>query len=74
MPYKSIAKDVFKKLFRIYAHVMYEYFEDIEKLGIKAHVGTTLKHLVFFTFEFKLLKRKEYEPLTKFFFFLLTNL
>ena len=52
-------KEIMKKIFRIYAHL----YLDIKKLGLEAHVNTSLKHFIAFNMEFELLNKKELRPL-----------
>ncbi|KAL9656284.1 hypothetical protein ABK040_007897 [Willaertia magna] len=61
--FTKIIKELMKKIFRIYAHIWITHFVDIQKLGLEAHVNTSLKHFLAFTLEFELLKKKELEPL-----------
>ncbi len=60
---KVHVKSAWKKMFRILAHIMIEHFKTLEKLGIAAHVNTTTKHLLLFSFEYDLLSSQEIEPL-----------
>jgi len=41
-------KDIYKRLFRLYAHLYYSHFEKIASIGAKAHLNTCFKHFVFF--------------------------
>lgn len=54
---------IFKKLFRVYAHIYYSHFQKIVSLGEEAHLNTCFKHFYFFIVEFDLVERKELEPL-----------
>lgn len=56
-------KQMFKRLFRVYAHMYYSHSEHIEKLGETAHVNTAFKHFALFCFEFDLISRKELLPM-----------
>lgn len=61
--FQSVVKQIFKKLFRVYAHIYYSHFQKIVSLGEEAHLNTCFKHFYFFIVEFDLVERKEMEPL-----------
>jgi MOB kinase activator 1 len=56
-------KQIFKRLFRVYAHIYYSHFEKIVDLGEEAHLNTCFKHYYYFVTEFDLVPRKEMAPL-----------
>jgi len=56
-------KTIFKRLFRVYAHIYYNHFNKIRTLGEEAHLNTCFKHFFYFTREFQLIESKELEPL-----------
>ena len=47
-------KTIFKRLFRIYAHVYSSHFNSIVELGAEAHLNTCFKHFIYFVQELKL--------------------
>lgn len=57
----STVKDIFRRLFRVYAHLYYEHSKDIEVA--QAHLNTALRHFIFFVEEFDLIDKKQLEPL-----------
>jgi len=59
-------KVIYKRLFRLYAHIYYSHFEKIRSIGANAHLNTCFKHFVFFIQEFKLVDQKSMAPLEKF--------
>merc|ERR1711991_484917 len=61
--FESVVKQIFKKLFRVYAHIYYSHFQKIVSLGEEAHLNTCFKHFYFFIVEFDLVEKKEMEPL-----------
>lgn len=61
--FESVVKQIFKKLFRVYAHIYYSHFQKIVSLGEEAHLNTCFKHFYFFIIEFDLVEKKELEPL-----------
>lgn len=46
--FESVVKQIFKKLFRVYAHIYYSHFQKIVSLGEEAHLNTCFKHFYFF--------------------------
>jgi len=63
-------KTIFKRLFRVYAHIYYSHFNKIRSLGEEAHLNTCFKHFFYFTREFRLIESRELEPLQQ----VITNL
>ncbi|TIA93364.1 hypothetical protein E3P99_00221 [Wallemia hederae] len=64
--FSSIAKDLFRRLFRVYAHIYNSHFEVMVALGIEAHLNTNYRHFLLFIHEFKLVDTKELAPLADF--------
>jgi hypothetical protein len=58
-------KNIFKRLFRVYAHMYHSHVESIIALGAEAHLNTCFKHFMYFILEFALVERKELEPLVE---------
>ena len=63
--FKSHVKVIFKRLFRVYAHVYYSHFEEVTKMEAEAHLNTCFKHFIYFSLEFKLISKSELKPLAK---------
>jgi len=61
--FQNIVKVIFKRLFRVYAHIYHSHFQKIVGLGAEAHLNTCFKHFIYFVYEFKLIENKELEPL-----------
>jgi len=61
--FQAIVKTIFKRLFRVYAHIYHSHFQKIVGLGAEAHLNTCFKHFIYFVYEFKLIEVKELEPL-----------
>lgn len=59
----SIAKTILKRLFRVYAHVYHQHFEQVVKLQEEPHLNTSFKHFIYFVQEFSLVDKKELMPL-----------
>lgn len=61
----SVIKVIFKRLFRVYAHIYHSHFQHIMSLGLEYHLNTCFKHFIFFIDEFKLVDDKELAPLAE---------
>ncbi|KAH7816535.1 putative MOB kinase activator 1A [Monocercomonoides exilis] len=61
--FQDVVKNIFKRLFRVYAHIYHCHFEKIISLGEEAHLNTCFKHFLFFITEFKLVQKEELAPL-----------
>lgn len=61
--FKNYVKDIFKRLFRIFAIVYNRHFAVIESLDAAAHLNTCFKHFSFFCFEFDLVEDRELRAL-----------
>eukprot|EP00761_Pharyngomonas_kirbyi_P014729 gb/GECH01014759.1/.p1 GENE.gb/GECH01014759.1/~~gb/GECH01014759.1/.p1 ORF type:complete len:222 (+),score=27.94 gb/GECH01014759.1/:1-666(+) len=61
--FQKTCKNLYKRLFRVYAHMYYSHYEQIKDLEIEAHFNTSFKHFMLFVFEFELVDRKELQVL-----------
>jgi len=61
--FQTVVKQIFKRLFRVYAHIYYSHFHKIVSLGEEAHLNTCFKHFYYFITEFNLVDKKELLPL-----------
>jgi len=61
--FQQIVKNIFKRLFRVYAHIYHSHFPKIVSLGEEAHLNTSFKHFIYFIQEFALVDKKELAPL-----------
>eukprot|EP01087_Luapelamoeba_hula_P019508 TRINITY_DN6464_c0_g1_i1.p1 TRINITY_DN6464_c0_g1~~TRINITY_DN6464_c0_g1_i1.p1 ORF type:complete len:242 (-),score=29.14 TRINITY_DN6464_c0_g1_i1:59-718(-) len=61
--FQQVVKNIFKRLFRVYAHIYYSHFHKIVSLGEEAHLNTCFKHFYYFIQEFNLVDKKEMAPL-----------
>ncbi|RLN58805.1 hypothetical protein BBJ28_00004415 [Nothophytophthora sp. Chile5] len=59
----SVVKNIFRRLFRVYAHVYYSHFDKIVSIGAEAHLNSCFKHFMAFVTEFDLVDKREQEPL-----------
>jgi MOB kinase activator 1 len=58
-------KVIFKRLFRVYAHIYYAHFDQIVQLELEAHFNTSFRHFMLFVQEFSLIEPKELAPLAQ---------
>ena len=56
-------RTIFKRLFRVYAHIYHSHWEVMVSLGAEAHLNTCFKHFMYFTHAFSLIDKKELAPL-----------
>jgi len=61
--FKQTVKTIFKRLFRIYAHIYYSHAKEIIELGEEPHLNTAFKHFYLFIKEFDLVDPKEMAPM-----------
>ena len=61
----QIIKVIFKRLFRVYAHIYFTHFPHIVMLGCQYHLNTCFKHFIFFIDKFNLVDCKELAPLAE---------
>jgi len=59
----STVKQIFKRLFRVYAHIYHCHFAEIVGLKAEAHLNTSFKHLTYFIQEFDLVVASDLTPL-----------
>jgi len=64
--FMKTVKSIYRRLFRVFAHIYYSHMEQVEQLGLEAHLNTSLKHFVFFVREFNLIPASELAPLNSF--------
>jgi len=61
--FKENVKAIFRRLFRVYAHIYYAHFDKIRELNEEAHLNTCFKHYFHFVREFDLVRLDEMAPL-----------
>jgi MOB kinase activator 1 len=61
--FEKVVKDIFKRLFRIYAHIYSFHFVEISSKGEESQLNGHFTHFMAFIFEFDLMKENEYEVL-----------
>lgn len=50
-------RKIFRRLFRVYAHIYHSHFNQVCELGEEAHLNTLFKHFIFFSHYFKLISK-----------------
>ena len=61
--FKNVVKTIFKRLFRVYAHIYYHHIDDVRTEGVEAHFNTAFRHFYSFVHMYKLIPAQELEPL-----------
>jgi MOB kinase activator 1 len=56
-------KDIYKKIFRIYAIIYSNYFQRLVGVQAEAHLNTAFKHFIFFIWEFELVELRELDAI-----------
>ncbi len=59
----NIIKVIFKRLFRVYAHIYHTHFQHIMLLSAETHLNTCFKHFIYYIDQFQLVETKELAPL-----------
>eukprot|EP00930_Biecheleria_cincta_P058222 TRINITY_DN4407_c0_g1_i1.p1 TRINITY_DN4407_c0_g1~~TRINITY_DN4407_c0_g1_i1.p1 ORF type:complete len:216 (-),score=42.31 TRINITY_DN4407_c0_g1_i1:3-650(-) len=54
---------IFRRVFRVYAHVYRHHLEPIRSCGAEAHINCCFKHFLYFVLHFRLVTRAEMAPL-----------
>jgi len=63
--FMNIIKVIFKRLFRVYAHIYHTHFQHIMLLSAETHLNTCFKHFIYFIDQFTLVDAKELAPLAE---------
>lgn len=61
--FTQAVKQIFKRLFRVYAHIYHLHFDQVMALGEEAHLNTSFLHFVLFIQEFELVDKREQSPM-----------
>ncbi|EAY06083.1 Mob1/phocein family protein [Trichomonas vaginalis G3] len=59
----EIVSKVFRRLFRIYAHLYHHHLDDIQKCQIQEQVNRSFRYFIFFAQEFELIPQEQLAPL-----------
>lgn len=60
---RQVLCSIFKRLFRVYAHVYVNHFAAVQEMGAEPHLNTCFRHFMLFVREFDLIERAELAPL-----------
>lgn len=58
--FESAIKQIYTRIFRVYAIIYYHHFNCLEQLGAQSHLNTAFKHFMYFVWEFDLIKGQEF--------------
>ena len=61
--FQDTVRTIFKRLFRVFAHIYHSHWDVTVSLGAEAHLNTCFKHFMYFTHAFTLIDKKELAPL-----------
>lgn len=61
--YRKGMRVIYKRLFRIYAHIFHAHFKEMMEQEADAHLNHSFKHFIYFVKEFDLIDNEELEPL-----------
>lgn len=61
--FRSVVESIYRRLFRIYAHIYHHHHTDIQRLGVDPHMNTSFKHFYLFSREFNLIPEEQFAPL-----------
>lgn len=62
--FHAVVKNIFRRLFRVYAHVYYSHFDKVVSIGAEAHLNSCFKYFMAFVTQFDLVDKREQEPLS----------
>ena len=57
--YMAVVKQIFTRMFRIFAIIYTNHFTKLEQMGAAAHLNTSFKHFMFFIWQFDLVDARE---------------
>ena len=58
--FHSLVRQMFKRLYRVYAHMYCHHYTVVYHLGLEPHLNTSFKHYVLFVHEFSLHSGKDF--------------
>merc|ERR1712146_541933 len=61
--FRDVVGNIFRRLFRVYAHIYFCHYERVVELTFEAHLNSCFKHLMYFVLEFDLVRAEELRPL-----------
>ena len=63
--FRATVNSIFRRLFRVFAHIYHHHVEHVQALDISVHLNTSFRHFIYFVLEFQLIERKELAPLSE---------
>jgi MOB kinase activator 1 len=63
--FEAVVQRIFRRLFRVYAHIYFHHWESIRAMGADAHLNTCFKQFIFFVKCFSLVPDDELAPLAE---------
>jgi len=60
---REVLCSIFKRLFRVYAHMYVLHFSSMQEMGAEPHLNTCFRHFILFVREFDLIAPQELAPL-----------
>lgn len=63
--FDTVVQRIFRRLFRVYAHIYFHHWESIRAIGADAHLNTCFKQFIFFVKHFDLVPEEELAPLAE---------
>lgn len=58
--FTSLVRQIFKRLYRVYAHIYCHHYPVVVHLGLEPHLNTSFKHYVLFIDEHRLASGKDF--------------
>ena len=63
--FRAVVNSIFRRLFRVFAHIYHHHVEHVQALDIGVHLNTSFRHFIYFVLEYQLIERKELAPLSE---------
>jgi MOB kinase activator 1 len=61
--FRQIIANIFRRMFRVYAHLYHHHQKDIKAENLAAQLNTSFRHFYLFTKEFSLIPDEQFQPL-----------
>jgi MOB kinase activator 1 len=61
--FHTVVSNIFRRLFRVFAHVYFSHFDKVRELQEDSHFNTAFKHFMLFVWEYDLINEQELKPL-----------
>lgn len=63
--FSTTVHQIFKQLFRVFAHIYWSHYDKLIHLRLEGHFNSLFAHFIAFSREFDLLEKKELVPLNE---------